>query len=73
MKDSLIFHNDKYSIYNFFLFATTVFAQSSQTSTQQLQQQHNSFCKLTESDILGPFYKEDAPFKQRIDEGSEGE
>ncbi len=55
------------------MFATTVFAQSSQTSTQQLQQQHNSFCKLTESDMLGPFYKEDAPFKQRIGEGTEGE
>src|SRR5687768_7954796 len=51
---------------------TTTFAQSSQTSTLQLQQQ-NSFCKLTKSDMLGPFYKENAPFKQRLGEGIEGE
>lgn len=56
------------------LIYTTTFAQSSQTSTLQLQQQQqNSFCKLTKSDMLGPFYKEDAPFKQRLGEGIEGE
>src|SRR5687767_6785023 len=57
---------------------TTTFAQSSQTSTlplqqQQQQQQQDSFCKLTKSDMLGPFYKENAPFKQRLGEGIEGE
>ena len=54
---------------------TTTFAQSSQTSTSPLQQQQqNSFCKLTKSDMLGPFYKEGAPFKQRVGEGvKEGE
>jgi len=52
---------------------TTTFAQSSQTSTLPLQQQQNSFCKLTKSDMLGPFYKENAPFKQRLGEGIEGE
>ena len=33
----------------------------------------NSFCKLTKSDMLGPFYKANAPFKQRLGEGIEGE
>jgi protocatechuate 3,4-dioxygenase beta subunit len=58
------------------LIYTTAFAQStSQTSTlqQSPQQQQSSFCKLTESDMLGPFYKEGAPFKQRLGEGVEGE
>ena len=57
------------------LIYTTTFAQSTnQTSTlQSLQQQQNSFCKLTESDMLGPFYKEGAPFKQKLSEGVEGE
>lgn len=56
------------------IYTTTIFAQSNQTSTSQLQQQQqNSFCKPTESDMLGPFYKEDAPFKQRLGEGIEGE
>lgn len=55
------------------IYTTTIFAQSNQTSTLQLQQQQNSFCKPTESDMLGPFYKEDAPFKQRLGEGIEGE
>jgi protocatechuate 3,4-dioxygenase beta subunit len=60
------------------IYTTTTFAQSSQTSTlqlqqQQQQQQQNSFCKLTKSDMLGPFYKENAPFKQRLGEGIEGE
>ena len=57
-------------------YSLTAFAQSTnQTSTSQLpQQQQNSFCKLTESDMLGPFYKEGAPFKQRLGEGvKEGE
>ncbi|HSF50897.1 MAG TPA: hypothetical protein VLA74_09075, partial [Nitrososphaeraceae archaeon] len=50
------------------LIYTTAFAQSTnQTST--LQQQQNAFCKLTESDMLGPFYKKGAPFKQRLGEG----
>ena len=54
-------------------YSITAFAQSTnQTSTLQSQQQ-NSFCKLTESDMLGPFYKEGAPFKQRLGEGVEGE
>lgn len=53
-------------------FTTITFAQSNQTSTVQ-QQQQNSFCKLTKSDMLGPFYKENAPFKQRLGEGVEGE
>ena len=55
------------------IYTTTIFAQSNQTSTLQLQQQQNSFCKPTESDMLGPFYKENAPFKQRLGEGIEGE
>ncbi|MCJ7637432.1 MAG: hypothetical protein MUO21_08090, partial [Nitrososphaeraceae archaeon] len=59
------------------LIYTTAFAQSTnQTSTLQQspqQQQQSSFCKLTESDMLGPFYKEGAPFKQRLGEGVEGE
>src|SRR5215211_8697271 len=57
------------------LIYTTAFAQSpNQTSIlQSLQQQQSSFCKLTESDMLGPFYKENAPFKQRLGEGIEGE
>ncbi len=55
------------------IYTTAIFAQSNQTSTLQLQQQQNSFCKPTESDMLGPFYKEDAPFKQRLGEGIEGE
>ena len=58
------------------LIYTTAFAQSTnQTSTlqQSPQQQQSSFCKLTESDMLGPFYKEGAPFKQRLGEGVEGE
>jgi protocatechuate 3,4-dioxygenase beta subunit len=57
------------------IYSTTTFAQSNQTSTllQQQQQQQNSFCKLTKSDMLGPFYKENAPFKQRLGEGIEGE
>lgn len=56
-------------------YSVTAFAQSTnQTSSslspqQQQQQQQNSFCKLTESDMLGPFYKEGAPFKQRLGEG----
>ena len=55
------------------LIYTTAFAQSTnQTSTLQSQQQ-NSFCNLTESDMLGPFYTEGAPFKQRLGEGVEGE
>ena len=61
-------------------YSITAFAQSTnQISTshspqQQQQQQQNSFCKLTESDMLGPFYKEGAPFKQRLGEGvKEGE
>ena len=37
-----------------------------------LQQQQNSFCKL-ESDLLGPFYKQGAPFKQKIGESLERE
>jgi protocatechuate 3,4-dioxygenase beta subunit len=54
-------------------YSITAFAQSTnQTSTLQSHQQ-NSFCKLTESDMLGPFYKEGAPFKQRLGEGVEGE
>ena len=60
------------------LIYTMAFAQSTnQTSTLQQspqQQQQSSFCKLTESDMLGPFYKEGAPFKQRLGEGvKEGE
>jgi protocatechuate 3,4-dioxygenase beta subunit len=56
------------------IYSTTTFAQSNQTSTLlQQQQQQNSFCKLTKSDMLGPFYKENAPFKQRLGEGIEGE
>jgi protocatechuate 3,4-dioxygenase beta subunit len=58
------------------IYSTITFAQSNQTSTllqQQQQQQQNSFCKLTKSDMLGPFYKENAPFKQRLGEGIEGE
>ncbi len=55
------------------IYTTAIFAQSNQTSTLQLQQQQNSFCKPTESDMLGPFYKEDAPFKQRLGEGIQGE
>ena len=56
------------------IYSTITFAQSNQTSTLlQLQQQQNSFCKLTKSDMLGPFYKENAPFKQRLGEGIEGE
>ena len=54
-------------------YTTITFAQSNQTSTGQQQQQQNSFCKLTKSDMLGPFYKENAPFKQRLGEGVEGE
>ena len=56
--------------------STNAFAQSAnQTSTLQppLPQQQNSFCKLTESDMLGPFYTENAPFKQRLGDGVEGE
>jgi protocatechuate 3,4-dioxygenase beta subunit len=63
--------------FTFTLYYITAFAQSTnQTSTspQSPQQQQNSFCKLTESDMLGPFYKEGAPFKQRLGEGvKEGE
>jgi len=58
------------------LIYTTIFAQSTnQTSIlqSQQQQQQSSFCKLTESDMLGPFYNEGAPFKQRLGEGVEGE
>jgi protocatechuate 3,4-dioxygenase beta subunit len=55
------------------IYSTTTFAQSNQTSTLLQQQQQNSFCKLTKSDMLGPFYKENAPFKQRLGEGIEGE
>jgi protocatechuate 3,4-dioxygenase beta subunit len=56
------------------IYSTITFAQSNQTSTLlQQQQQQNSFCKLTKSDMLGPFYKENAPFKQRLGEGIEGE
>jgi protocatechuate 3,4-dioxygenase beta subunit len=60
-------------------YSTTAFAQSTnQTSTtlqpSPQQQQQDSFCKLTESDMLGPFYKEGAPFKQTLNEGvKEGE
>ena len=58
-------------------YSITAFAQSTnQTSTSQSpqQQQQISFCKLTESDMLGPFYKEGAPFKQSLSEGvKEGE
>lgn len=66
--------------FTFTSYSITAFAQSTnQTSTsqspqQQQQPQQNSFCKLTESDMLGPFYKEGAPFKQRLGEGvKEGE
>ena len=63
--------------FTFTSYSITAFAQSTnQTSTSQSpqQQQQNSFCKLTESDMLGPFYKEGAPFKQRLGEGvKEGE
>ncbi|HZL23120.1 MAG TPA: hypothetical protein VFC05_07335, partial [Nitrososphaeraceae archaeon] len=65
--------------FTFTIYYITAFAQSAnQTSTSpqspQQQQQQNSFCKLTESDMLGPFYKEGAPFKQRLGEGvKEGE
>jgi catechol 1,2-dioxygenase len=56
------------------IYTTPTFAQSpNQTSTPLQQQQQNSLCKLTESDMLGPFYKEGAPFKQRLGEGVEGE
>jgi protocatechuate 3,4-dioxygenase beta subunit len=59
------------------IYTTTAFAQSNPISIlqspQQQQQQQSSFCKLTESDMLGPFYKENAPFKQRLGEGVEGE
>jgi protocatechuate 3,4-dioxygenase beta subunit len=56
------------------IYSTITFAQSNQASTLlQQQQQQNSFCKLTKSDMLGPFYKENAPFKQRLGEGIEGE
>ena len=56
------------------IYSTITFAQSNQTSTLlQQQQQQNTFCKLTKSDMLGPFYKENAPFKQRLGEGIEGE
>ena len=58
-------------------YSTIAFAQSTnQTATtlQPSQQQQDSFCKLTESDMLGPFYKEGAPFKQTLGEGvKEGE
>jgi protocatechuate 3,4-dioxygenase beta subunit len=57
-----------------YLIYTTAFSQSYPFSIlQSSSQQQNSFCKLTESDMLGPFYKEGAPFKQRIGEGVEGE
>ena len=63
--------------FTFTSYFITAFAQlTNQTSTSQSpqQQQQNSFCKLTESDMLGPFYKEGAPFKQRLGEGvKEGE
>jgi protocatechuate 3,4-dioxygenase beta subunit len=56
------------------IYTTSTFAQSpNQTSTPLQQQQQNSLCKLTESDMLGPFYKEGAPFNQRLGEGVEGE
>jgi protocatechuate 3,4-dioxygenase beta subunit len=55
------------------IYSTITFAQSNQASTLLQQQQQNSFCKLTKSDMLGPFYKENAPFKQRLGEGIEGE
>ena len=57
------------------IYTTTAFAQSNPISILQSpqQQQQSSFCKLTESDMLGPFYKENAPFKQRLGEGVEGE
>ena len=56
------------------LIYTTTFAQSTnQISTLQLPQQKSSFCKLTKSDMLGPFYKDGAPFKQRLGEGVDGE
>jgi protocatechuate 3,4-dioxygenase beta subunit len=45
-------------------------AQTNETSS--LQQQAQS-CKLTESNIQGPFYKEGAPFKQVLREGLGGE
>ena len=66
--------------FTFTSYSITAFAQltnqtpTSQSPQQQQQQQQNSFCKLTESDMLGPFYKEGAPFKQRLGEGvKEGE
>ncbi|HJT84093.1 MAG TPA: hypothetical protein VJ697_06385 [Nitrososphaeraceae archaeon] len=63
-------------IYTNFTFAQTAnqtsILQSPAIPQQQLQQQ-TSFCKLTESDMLGPFYKEGAPFKLRLGEGIEGE
>jgi protocatechuate 3,4-dioxygenase beta subunit len=48
-------------------------AQTNQTSS--LQQQQAQSCKLTESNIEGPYYKEGAPFKQVLREGlkEEGE
>jgi protocatechuate 3,4-dioxygenase beta subunit len=56
------------------LIYTTAFAQSTnQTSTLQLPQQQSSFCKLTKSDMLGPFYKDGAPIKQRLGEEVEGQ
>jgi len=56
------------------LIYTTTFAHFHPFSLlQSYSQQQNSFCKLTESDMLGPFYKEDSPFKQRLGEGVEGE
>lgn len=65
-------------VVSLFIYTTFAFAQSAnQTSVLQSpsvpQQQQTSFCKLTESDMLGPFYKTDAPFKQRLSEGVEGE
>ena len=56
------------------LIYSTSFSQSDQNYTIiQSQQQENSFCKLTESDMLGPYYKEGAPFKQRLGEGLDGD
>lgn len=54
------------------------FAQTNQSLTAQKpspppQQQQTQSCKLTESNIEGPFYKEGAPFKQVLREGLEGE
>ena len=60
-------------IYTNFTFAQTANQTPMLQSSSVPQQQQTSFCKLTESDMLGPFYKEGAPFKQKLGEGIEGE